>query len=246
MKSAAMAALLLAITALTPRQAESQTQLSGMFRAPMPGDPMGNGPAFYLTFFPDGHVMRGAPDVGLAGHNPAYQMNLDIRSGIGAKIWRWGIYKVLGQQGTIEFADRTAITFDLRNYPRTIALAGLTYVPLDPGDGLNVQGTYKSTKDNAFITFLAGSIMNQQGIVDNCISGGAHFSYGGSVPSMSSGGRLCLDRPVAGGYRLGSYTIQFVLPDSSTPTFSFWADLTQNRANPPVLYINGVKFVWAY
>jgi hypothetical protein len=245
MKSTAMAALFVALTALTAQQAAGQTQLSGVFRAPIPGDPTGNRPAFYLTFFPDGHVMRGAPGVGLAGYNAAYQMNLDIRSGIAAKIWRWGVYKVSGQQGTIDFADRTSIAFDLRNYPRTIVAVGLTYVLLDPGDGLSVQGTYKSTKDNSFITFLPGSTMNQQGIVANCISGGSHFSYGGSVPSMSSGGRLCLDRPVAGGYRLGSYTIQFVFPDSTTPTFSFWADMTQNRVSPPALYINGVKFVLA-
>jgi hypothetical protein len=245
MKSTAMAALFVAFTALMAQQAGSQAQLGGVFRAPMPADPAGNGPAFYLTFFPDGHVMRGAPDVGLAGYNAAYQMNLDIRSGIAAKIWRWGMYKVSGQQGTIDFADHMSIAFDLKNYPRTIEAVGLTYVLLDPGDGLSVQGTYKSTKDNSFITFLPGSTMNQQGIVANCISGGSHFSYGGSVPSMSSGGRLCLDRPVAGGYRLGSYTIQFVFPDSTTPTFSFWADMTQNRVSPPALYINGVKFVLA-
>jgi hypothetical protein len=99
---------------------------------------------------------------------------------------------------------------------------GLTYVLLDSGDGLSLQGSYRSTKDNSFITFLPGSTMNQQGIVANCVSSGPRFSYSGSVPSMGSGGRLCLDRPVAGGHRLGSYTIQFVLPDSTTPTFSFW------------------------
>jgi hypothetical protein len=88
MKSTAMAALFVAFTALMA-QAGGQTRLSGVFRAPMLGEPAGNGPAFYLTFFPDGHAMRGAPDVGLAGYNAAYQMNLDIRSGIAAKIWRW-------------------------------------------------------------------------------------------------------------------------------------------------------------
>jgi hypothetical protein len=113
MKSVAMAAVFMASTVLMAQQAGSQTHLSGLFRAPMPGDPAGNGPAFYLTFFPDGHVMRGAPDVGLAGYNAAYQMNLDIRSGITARIWRWGVYKVSGQQGTINFADRMSISFEV-------------------------------------------------------------------------------------------------------------------------------------
>jgi hypothetical protein len=243
MKSVAMVVLILALTPIMAQQPGAPTHLSGVFRAPMPGDPAGNGPAFFLTFFPDGHVMRGAPDVGLAGYNAAYQMNLDLRSGIATKVWRWGVYQVSGQQGKIDFADRTSVPFDLKNYPRSIEAVGLTYLLLDPGDGLSLQGVYRSTKDNSAIAFLPGSTMNQQGIVANCVSGGQHFSYGGSVPSMSSGGQLCLDRPVAGGYRLGTYTIQFVFPDSTTPTFAFWADLTQNRVNPPAIYINGVRFV---
>jgi hypothetical protein len=126
-----------------------------------------------------------------------------------------------------------------------VEAVGRTYVLLDPGDGLSLQGLYRSTKDNSAINFLPGSMMNQQGIVANCVSGGQHFSYGGSVPSMTSAAQLCLDKPSSGGYRLGSYTIQFVMPDSTTPTFAFWADLTQNRVNPPAIYIDGVKFVLA-
>lgn len=227
------------------QQPASPVQLSGVFRAQMPGDALGVGPSFFLAFFPDGHVMRGAPDVGLAGYNAAYQMNLDIRSGIPTKVWRWGTYRVAGQEGHLDFANRDSIAIDLKNYPRTVEAVGLTYVLLDPGDGLSLQSMYRSTKDNSAINFLPGSMMNQQGIVANCTSGGQHFGYGGNVPSMSSAGQLCLDKPLAGAYRLGSYTIQFVLPDSTTPTFAFWADLTPNRVNPPAIYINGVKFVLA-
>lgn len=249
MKSVLMMALITGLASWTPldiaQQPESTAHLSGLFRAQMPGDSAGIGPSFFLTFFPDGHVMRGAPDAGLAGYNAAYQMNLDIRSGIPAKIWRWGIYHVSGNQAKVEFASGDPVTIDLKSYPRAVEAVGLTYMLLDPGDGLSLQGTYRSTRDNSAISFLPGSMMNQQGIVANCVNGGQHFSYGGSVPSMSSGGQLCLDRPVAGAYRLGSYTIQLVLPDSTTPTFSFWADLTDTRMNPPAIYINGVKFVLA-
>jgi hypothetical protein len=249
MKSLAIVVLMVALASSTPQnmaqQPGSPAQLSGVFRAQMPGDTAGAGPSFFLAFFPDGHVMRGAPGVGLAGYNAAYQMNLDIRSGIPTKVWRWGVYHVSGQQAQLDFANRDSVAIDLKNYPRTVEAVGLTYVLLDPGDGLSLQGLYRSTKDNSAINFLPGSMMNQQGIVANCVSGGQHFSYGGSVPSMTSAAQLCLDKPSSGGYRLGSYTIQFVMPDSTTPTFAFWADLTQNRVNPPAIYIDGVKFVLA-
>lgn len=249
MKSLVMVVLITGLVSSTPQaiaqQPENRAQLSGLFRAQMPGDTTGVGPSFFLAFFPDGHVMRGAPDGGLAGYNAAYQMNLDIRSGIPAKVWRWGIYHVSGSQGRIDFVSGDPVMIDLKSYPQAVEAVGLTYMLLDPGDGLSLQGTYRSTKDDSAISFLPGSMMNQQGIVANCVSGGPHFSYGGRVPSMSSGPQLCLDRPLAGAYRLGSYTIQFVLPDSTTPTYSFWADLTQNRVNPPAIYISGVKFVLA-
>jgi hypothetical protein len=248
-KSLAMVVLIVALaSSALPNVAQnpaSPGQLSGVFRAQMPGDAAGVGPSFFLAFFPDGHVMRGAPEGGLAGYNAAYQMSLDIRTGIPARVWRWGVYRVSGQQGNLDFANRDSVAIDLKGYPRTVEAVGLTYMLLDPGDGLGLQGTYRSTKDNSTISFLPGSMMNQQGIVANCVSGGQHFSYGGSIPSMSSASQLCLDKPKAGAYRIGSYTIQFVFPDSTKPTFSFWADLTQNRVNPPAIYISGVKFVSA-
>jgi hypothetical protein len=223
--------------------------LSGVYRAE--GNTSGaaqNGdvdPFSYLTFFPDGIVRRAHPEEGLQGWDDGFRMNLDRRSGVPSRIALWGAYLLANGQREIIFGDRQVWTIGIAEYPNRLAVQGRTYVLLDSGTGLKLQGTYKSVKDDSFITFTADGRMNEQGIVANCIGSGQHFSYNNGMPSAHSGGSLCLDRPVAGGYSVGNYTLLLSFSNSSQK-FAFWADPNSAagaiRINPQTLYINNVRY----
>lgn len=228
----------------------AQTKLTGVYRAANEGSSASQGADstgayFYLTFFADGHVRRTHPEVGLEGFNPAYQMNLDIRSGIPKDVRKWGTYRVSGEQGRMEFANRDVWTFSLKGYPESIECQGRTYILLDSGRGLRLQGTYKSTKDDALITFADDGKMNQQGIVANCVSGGSSYSVGsGGIATSHSHASLCLDKPLAGGYSIGYYTLKLLFSGSSN-AYVFWLEPSSNRGAPPAVYIDNVKYVLA-
>jgi len=224
--------------------------LIGVYRAN--GNPSGvaqgheSDPFSYLTFFADGLVRRTPPEEGLQGWDDAFWMNLDRRSGDAGRIARWGTYLLAGGQREIVFADRQVWSIDIRGYPKSIDVQGRTYVLLDSGNALKLQGTYKSVKDDSFISFAPDGRMNQQGLFANCISGGQHFSYGGGMPSAHSGASLCLNKPLAGAYAVGNYTLQLHFPTSS-PKFAFWADRgPADRGpagtSPQTLYINGTRY----
>lgn len=214
-----------------------QNQLGGVFRATVqPGQYV------YFTFFLDGHARRNYPETGLDGFNDAYWMNLDFRSGIASKVMLWGTYQISGSQAQVVFADKDAWTLDISHYPQFITARNLVFVLLDPGYGLQLNGTYRSVNGDAAIQFTPDGQVAEQGIVANCVSGGQHFSYGGATPSMSSAAKLCLDKPLAGRYALGFYTVHFAFPDGTSPSFAFWAEPTQDRTNIRTIYINNVRY----
>lgn len=236
-----------AAQATSTAQAKTSGRLTGVYRAPEEtGRASSQGPNqgrfFYLTFFPDGRVRRTRPEVGLQGFDDAYQMNLDFRSGVPNYVRRWGTYRVAGEQGQILFANRDTWSFDLKEYPQSIQAQGRTYVLLDSGDGLKLQGTYKSTKDDSFITFMPDGKMNQEGVVANCVSGGQHYGVNShGVVTSNSAAMLCVAKPLPGGYSIGNYTIKLIFSNSSN-AFAFWAEPTSNRTNPPALYIDNIRY----
>ncbi len=195
----------------------------------------------YLVFFGDGIVLRDRPSQGLQGWDDSFWMQLDFRSGVAPRMQRWGAYLLTNGQRQIIFADREVWSINIARYPQILEIQGRTYVLLDPGTGLKLQGTYKSVKDDSFITFAPDGRMNQQGLVANCISSGQHFSYNNGMPSAHAAGNLCLDQPLAGGYSVGYYTLQLRFSNSSQ-TFAFWADPGASGTNPQALYINGVRY----
>jgi hypothetical protein len=251
MKNLVMLTLILTATEMSAAQTQIASRpgsLTGVYRAASEAN--GSSPGvdsrgafFYLTFFPDGHVRRTHPEVGLRGFNPAYQMNLDIRNGIAKDVRKWGTYRVSGEQGRMEFANHDVWTFNLKGYPESIESQGRTYVLLDSGNGLTLQGTYKSTKDDALIAFTAEGKMNQQGVVPNCISGGGTYSLNSrGIMTSHSNASLCLDKPLAGGYSIGDYTLNLLFSDSSN-AYAFWPEPSSNRTTPPAVYIDNVKYV---
>ncbi len=214
-----------------------QNQLGGVFRATVQPNQY-----VYFTFFLDGHVRRSYPEIGLDGYNNAYWMNLDFRSGIASKIGTWGTYSISGPQAQVVFGDRDSWTLDISHYPQYITARDLVFVFLDPGYGLQLNGTYRSVNGDAAIQFTPDGQVMEQGIVSNCVSGGPHFSYGGATPGMSSGARLCLNQPLAGRYALGFYTMHFSFADGTSPSFAFWAESTPNRQNIRTIFINNVRY----
>jgi hypothetical protein len=225
-------------------------RLSGVYRAPAQANPAVSQGAqtkagfFYLTFFPDGRVRRTQPELGLQGFDDVYQMNLDFRSGIPNDIRKWGTYRVFGEQGQIAFADRDVWNFSLKGYPRTIECQGRTYVLLDPGNGLTLQGTYKSTKDNdTFITFMTDGTMNQQGVFQNCVSTASFSLNSHGIPVNRAQNMFCVNKPLAGRYTVVNYTLELRLPNSSSPSFAFWPEPGGNRNKPDAVYIDNVRYV---
>lgn len=233
-----LAVLFLLLSPFTVAQGyKGEYGLAGVFRTTIQPDQF-----VYLTFFADGRVRRAYPETGLDNWNDAYQMNLDMRSGVAARILAWGTYHISGSTAEIVFANKDTWTLDISHYPQSITAQGATFYLLDPGAGLRLSGTYRSANGDASLQFSPDGQVMQQGVVANCISGGPHFSYGGSHPSMSSGGQLCLDKPLAGQYVLGFYTLHFRFADGTSPSLAFWGEPTADRTNVRTLYIGNVRY----
>lgn len=213
-----------------------QGQLSGIYRA-NGTKPDGH---FYLTFFPDGRVKRNQPDEGLERWDDAFWMNLDLRSGDRTRIFRWGTYRVSGDQGQIAFARGDTWNFRIKD-PQTLEAVGRTYVLLDPGNGLALQGTYKSVRGDASITFTPDGQVVDQGVTANCQSAQS-YSYGGKLPSAHTSSMLCSDKARSGRYRIANYTLTFSFSDGSSPSLVFWVEPGAVGEGKRVIYINDVRY----
>lgn len=212
-------------------------RLVGVFRATVQPNQYA-----YLTFFPDGRVRRSYPGEGLDGWDDAYWMNLDMRSGIASKILTWGTYSISGSQAQIVFTNRDTWTVDISRFPQWISTQGAMFYILDPGSGMVLNGTYRSVNGDALIRFAPDGSLVEQGLVANCVNGGPHVSYGGAVPSVNSGSQLCLNQPVAGRYTIGYYTLHLGFADGTKPSFAFWGEPNQDRANMRTIYINNIRY----
>lgn len=213
-----------------------QGQLSGIYRA----DGVNPNGHFYLTFFADGRVKRNRPDEGLDRWDDVFWMNLDLRSGDRTRIFRWGTYRISGDQGQIAFAKGDTWNFRIKD-PQTLEAVGRTYVLLGSGNGLSLQGTYKSVKGDASITFTPDGQVVEQGVTSNCQSAQS-YSYGGRVPTAHTGSMLCSDKARSGRYRIANYTLTFSFSDTSSPSSVFWVEPGAAGADKRVLYIDNVKY----
>ena len=223
-------------------------QLSGLYRASntrnVLDEPSGTALRsghFYLTFFPDGRVKRGQPQEGLDGFDDEYWMNMDIRSGDKRLIWHWGIYRVSGEVGQIQFTTGESWNLSIKGYPQTIEARGRTYERLDPGNSLRLTGLYKSDHGKASITFMPGGRVTEQGVSSDCKSSPS-FSYARTIPDMHTGSYFCSPDPRSGSYRIANYTLTLSFADGSKPTFVFWTEPGSGSSEARVLYIENLKY----
>lgn len=222
--------------------------MSGVYRASntqnTPDQPSGAGVRaghFYLTFFPDGRVKRGEPQQGLDGFDDAYWMSMDLRSGDKRLIWHWGIYRVSGEEGRIQFTTGESWNLNTKGYPKTIEARGRTYERLDPGTGLRLTGLYKSDHGRASIAFLPDGRVTEQGVGSDCKSSPS-FSYGGAIPDMHTGSYFCSPDPRSGRYRIANYTLTLSFADGSNPTFAFWTEPASDPSEVRIVYIADFKY----
>jgi len=230
-----------------------QGGLSGIYRAKTDScasqigitDPTPKTPGYcYLTFFSDGLVRKGLPTSGLDGFIEESQARLDTASGVVAKsgglIYIWGRYAVSGEEGEIQWLDRNSPSAELdtitvRHYPKTLVIHGDTYVLLQSGNGMQLQGTFKPYGDpnEKGITFTSDGEFIDEGILN----------YGATAVGV--GNVAMAFEPPNGGrgtYDIDNYTLTLNFANS-TPRALFYVVPGSSGEHVSTIYINNVKYV---
>ena len=223
-----------------PAPAFGQGGVTGIYRAAANGatdsvaslwidDPARKTPNYmFLVFFPDGRVRKGLPTQGLDTVVVESSMRLDIASG-GKLSSRWGICQMSGDSGRIIFADSSGgqqfvsglrgevwgIMKDAGN-PSNLVINGTSYVRMEGGNGLRLEGTYKPFGDTRQpgITFTPDGEFADEGIFQTNTSMAVGVVGGGigAVYDINSPG------PGRGTYRISNYGMQLNYSNSRRPT----------------------------
>jgi hypothetical protein len=233
-------------------RAQDQESLSGIYRAATDScadqlalsDESSKTPGYcYLTFFADGLVRKGLPESGLEGFIEDSAARLDTASGVPSKrgglIYIWGKYQISGDQGQLQWLDRNAPgpeldTINVKQYPKKVEIHGDTYVLLQSGNGLKLNGTYKPFGDpkEKGIKFTSDGEFVDEGILNYGATAVAvgNVAVGFEPPN---GGR--------GEYGIENYTLTLNYA-SSSPSALFYLEPGESKTNVTVLYINNVKY----
>ncbi|MFZ0961708.1 MAG: hypothetical protein WAO35_12445, partial [Terriglobia bacterium] len=215
-------------------------KLSGVYRLVNGAHGTGAQSPPYLVFFPDGRMRRSLPNSLLDDYNDAYQMGLDQRSGPSFSA-AWGAYRMTGDQGTIVFFNGGE-TWDITKFPDRLRVRGANYVLLDPGNGVRLHGTYRPVDDaSKSINFRPDGSMVEEGVISSCTSSTSYGYSGGNLTTRETG-RLCVDKPRTGQYRISNYAIELSFPDTTRPRLSFWLEPGAAARDPAVIYIGQVKY----
>ena len=209
------------------------------FKAGTPGNPYKYKVGYkYVVFFSDGRFKEGFPDQGLEKLDEDTEMRRDP---VG-----WGTYAMEGEIGKVTFLkvdphDRESIVWALREIAGGVEVHGDKYYPMDPCDGMKLQGTFRRSD---YQTLSAGA---QQGIkffpdgrfvdegvlkaafvmVRNPVSGNYDFDDGA---------------PGNGTYHVGNNTLELNYSNGRTKRTSFMIDPGRSKTDVSSFQLNTYTF----
>jgi hypothetical protein len=209
------------------------------FMAGTPGNPYKYKVGYkYVVFLADGRFSEGFPDQGLD------QLDEDMeirRNPVG-----WGAYEMSGEVGRITFlktdpTEKEPIVWAMREISGGVEVHGDKYYPMDPCNGLTLQGTFRRAD---YKTLSAGA---QQGITfsrdGRFIDEGVLKAAFVMVRSPISGHYDFDDgAPGRGTYRIANNTLELNYSNGRTKRTSFLIDPGKSKTDVPQFLLNTYSF----
>jgi hypothetical protein len=209
------------------------------FMAGTPGNPYKYKLGYkYVVFLPDGRFSENFPDQGLD--------QLDEDKEIRRNPVGWGTYEMSGGVGRITFlktepTEREPIVWVMREISGGVEIRGDKYYPMEPCNGLTLQGTFRRADYKTLfagaqqgITFFRDGRFIDEGVlkaasvmVRNPINGNYEFDDGA---------------PGRGTYRIANNTLELNYSNGRTKRTSFLRDPERSKADVTQFQLNTYTF----
>lgn len=192
----------------------------------------------YVVFFADGRFKEGFPDQGLDKLDEDTEMR---RNPVG-----WGTYAFQGEIGKVTFlkvlpTDRESIVWMLRDISGGVEVHGDKYYPVDPCDGVKLQGTFRRAD---YQTLSAGA---RQGITlspDGRFVDEGVFKAAFVMVRNPVSGNYDFDDGAAGNgtYRIANNTLELNYSNGRTKRTSFMIEPNKSKTDVASFQLNTYTF----